>query len=127
MRYLSRLMCVLVLGLLPLAACSDADETGGDGGTAGHGGSAGQGGEGGSAGAIEWIAGIDFRVGVSGSANSDILYLTESKLDEYKPAYSPDGSKVVFFRALEYGDVRVDRRCSRPRSRQAPPAVGLFR
>jgi Tol biopolymer transport system component len=103
-------MCVLALGVMgcsETAGTSGGGGSAGTGGTAGDGGSAGEGGEGGSTEAIEWIAGIDFRVGVSSSENSDILYLTESDLDEYKPAYSPDGSKIVFFRALEYGDGHV--------------------
>lgn len=89
MRYVLGFACVLALGLM---GCS---ETAGDAGARGDDET------------IEWVATVDHRVAVSDSENSEIEYLTESDLDEYKPAYSPDGSKIVFFRALEYGDGHV--------------------
>ncbi len=43
MRYLFGLLCVCVLGVMPLVGCSDATGDGGSGGTAGSGGSGGDG------------------------------------------------------------------------------------
>ncbi|MFZ1865772.1 MAG: hypothetical protein WAU39_16225 [Polyangiales bacterium] len=45
-----------------------------------------------------------FRIAVSNSANSEIQWLTDGELDDYKPAFSPDGSKIAFWRALDYGN-----------------------
>lgn len=33
----------------------------------------------------------------------DPSYLTQSASDDYKPTYSPDGSKIAFFRVIDYG------------------------
>lgn len=89
MRYLFGFLCVLALGVMGCGETAGGGDTRVDDER------------------IEWIATLDHRVGVSSSENSEIDYLTESDIDEYKPAYSPDGSKIAFFRALEYGDGNV--------------------
>ncbi|UCD84527.1 MAG: PD40 domain-containing protein [Deltaproteobacteria bacterium] len=82
------LMACLALGL---AGCSSSDNDPADNDPA----------------VIEWIASFDLRIAESVSNSSEIHYLTDSDLDEYKPVYSPDGSKIAFFRALSYGDGNV--------------------
>jgi hypothetical protein len=61
---------------------------------------------------IEWAASIavtsqeepfehfGFRIGVSSSESSNIEWLTDGALDDYKPVYSPDGSQITFFECL---------------------------
>jgi Tol biopolymer transport system component len=44
-----------------------------------------------------------FRIATSNSASSNIEWLTDGERDDYKPAYSPDGSKITFFRVFDYG------------------------
>jgi hypothetical protein len=41
---------------------------------------------------------------VSDGATSNITYLTDSPHNDYKPAFSPDGTKIVFFRTYSEGD-----------------------
>jgi hypothetical protein len=43
-----------------------------------------------------------FRIAVSSSADSDVQWLTDGEQDDYKPAYSPDGSQIAFFRVVDY-------------------------
>ncbi len=51
---------------------------------------------------IEWVSSLDLNIAISSSNSFDINYLTQSNLD-YKPTYSPDGTKIAFFRVEDYG------------------------
>jgi hypothetical protein len=95
MRYLFGFVCACALGVMPLVGCSNSES---------------------SSGTIEWAASaavkseeqpnelFGFGIAISNSANSDIQWLTDGQLDDYKPAYSPDASKIAFFRVFDYGD-----------------------
>jgi len=94
MRDVFRFRFAFALGLTLMTACGE-DENG-------------------TSEAIEWEASIavtseeqpyehfGFRIGVSNSESSDIEWLTDGALDDYKPVYSPDGSQITFFRVYEY-------------------------
>lgn len=95
MRDVFRFWFVLALGVALMAGCadsSDSDDT------------------------VEWAATaavkadqlpnelFGFRIGISNSADPNVEWLTEGERDDYKPAYSPDGSKIAFFRVRDYQD-----------------------
>jgi|GEM_PF-615670 len=99
MRYVFRSWFAFTLSLALTAGCSNDSESGAD--------------------TIEWAASVavrseekpeqpgmhfGFRIAVSNSANSDIQWLTDGEQDDYKPAFSPDGSKIAFWRAIDYGN-----------------------
>lgn len=93
MRYVFGFGFALALSLALMAGCSDSDESGAD--------------------SIQWAASsavaseeepghYGFGITVSSSDGSEVQWLTDGELDDYKPAYSPDGSKIAFFRVLDY-------------------------
>jgi hypothetical protein len=97
MRYVFLPNGLLCLGVFASSACNDG-ESGSD--------------------TIEWASSVavrseekpeqpgmhfGFRIAVNNSESSDIEWLTNGERDDYKPAYSPDGSKITFFRVFDYG------------------------
>lgn len=52
----------------------------------------------------EWYSYVDGRIALNTSFDPEPLYFTDPELDDYKPVPSPDGSKIAFFRAVDYGD-----------------------
>nr|MDJ0869252.1 hypothetical protein [Myxococcota bacterium] len=50
-----------------------------------------------------WYAYVDGRIAENTSFSTTPTYLTDPELDDYKPVPSPDGSKIAFFRAIDYG------------------------
>ncbi|MFZ1863550.1 MAG: hypothetical protein WAU39_04960 [Polyangiales bacterium] len=97
MRYVVRFWFAFALGLALTAGCSD---------------------ENGSNESIDWASSLavtaeeqpeppemhfGFRIATSTSASPNIGWLTDGERDDYKPAYSPDGSKITFFRVFDYG------------------------
>lgn len=98
MRYVFRIWFALALSLALVAGCSDDGESSTD--------------------SIQWAASsalvseeepghVGFGITVSSSDSSEVQWLTDGELDDYKPAYSPDGSKIAFFRVLDYRSSRV--------------------
>lgn len=96
MRYVLWWIGVLCLGAVSWFGCSD---------------------NGSSSDAIRWAASVavtseeqpeqpgmhfGFRIAISNSVNSDVQWLTDGEQDDYKPAYSPDGSQIAFFRVVDY-------------------------
>ena len=94
MRYVFRFWFALALSLALMAGCSDDGESSTD--------------------SILWVASsalvseeepghVGFGITVSSSDGSEVQWLTDGELDDYKPAYSPDVSKIAFFRLLDLG------------------------
>jgi len=54
-------------------------------------------------GSDEWYAYVDGRIAENTSSSQAPRYFTDPELDDYKPVPSPDGSKIGFFRAIDYG------------------------
>lgn len=50
-----------------------------------------------------WYAYVDGRIAENTSLSDSPTYFTDPELDDYKPVPSPDGSKIAFFRAVDYG------------------------
>ncbi len=54
--------------------------------------------------AIIFLSTLDLNIAESTSDVAEPVYITNSATDDdYKPTYSKDGSKVAFFRAIDYG------------------------
>ena len=70
MRYLFEFICVLALGVMPLAGCSDDEGVGGSGGSAGTGGSGGAGGMAGTRGSEPSPVGLWTGSGQGGADGS---------------------------------------------------------
>jgi hypothetical protein len=93
MRYVFSPVGLLCLGAVVLSACGGSDS---------------------SSNTIEWASSaavkseerpnelFGFRIGINDSASSEIQWLTDGELDDYKPAFSPDGSQIAFFRVFDY-------------------------
>ena len=93
MRYMFSWVWALCLGLTSWAGCGNSDS---------------------SSNTIEWLSSaavkseerpdelFGFRLAVSSTANSELQWLTDGALDDYKATYSPDGSKIAFFRVFDY-------------------------
>jgi hypothetical protein len=96
MRYALSWIAVLCLGAPSWSGCGGSSDT--------------------SNNTIEWAASaavkseeqpnelFGFRIALSNSASSNVQWLTAGEQDDYKPAYSPDGTQIAFFRVLDYGD-----------------------
>jgi len=52
----------------------------------------------------EWYSYVDGRIALNTSFDPEPLYFTDPELDDYKPVPSPDGSRIAFFRVIDYGD-----------------------
>jgi Tol biopolymer transport system component len=51
----------------------------------------------------QWYAYVDGRIAENTSLSESPTYFTDPELDDYKPVPSPDGSRIAFFRAIDYG------------------------
>jgi Tol biopolymer transport system component len=51
-----------------------------------------------------WYAYVDGRIAENTSLSAEPTYFTDPELDDYKPVPSPDGSRIAFFRAIDYGN-----------------------
>ncbi|MEM6544605.1 MAG: hypothetical protein AAF756_22990 [Pseudomonadota bacterium] len=50
----------------------------------------------------DWYAYVDGRITLGSSGSSDLIFLTDPELDDYKPVPSPDGKQVGFFHVVDY-------------------------
>lgn len=54
-------------------------------------------------GTSRWYAYVDGRIAENATLSESPTYFTDPELDDYKPVPSPDGSRIAFFRAIDYG------------------------
>ncbi|MFT7559377.1 MAG: Tol biopolymer transport system component [Flavobacteriales bacterium] len=57
---------------------------------------------------LVWVSAASSQIVESNSSNANVLTLTDSEFDDYKPVYSPDGSMIAFFRVFDYQDFNVN-------------------